>query len=81
MKSYVLRVVVEPDEDRWAAYCPELVKYGGSTWGFTKEEAQKNIREVLEMVLEYMVENNYSISEIPTEEQGVSSGQRITVTV
>jgi predicted RNase H-like HicB family nuclease len=40
MKSYLFRVVVEPDEDRWHAYCPALDKYGAATWGYTKEEAE-----------------------------------------
>jgi len=24
MKTYIFKVVVEPDEDRWHAYCPVL---------------------------------------------------------
>jgi hypothetical protein len=39
MKTYAFRVVVEPDEDRWFAYCPTLKKYGATTWGYTKAEA------------------------------------------
>ena len=31
MKTYVFRVVVEPDEDRWIAYCPILEDKGGAT--------------------------------------------------
>ena len=41
MKTYTFQVVIEPDEDRWQAYCPELVQYGGATWGYTREEAEK----------------------------------------
>jgi hypothetical protein len=34
LTTYTFRIVVEPDEDRWRAYCPEL-----ATWGYTNEEA------------------------------------------
>ena len=43
MTTYVFKVVVEPDEDKWSAYCPALLKQGGSTWGNTKEEALQHI--------------------------------------
>ena len=46
MKSYVLRVVLEPDEDTWRAYVPELEVRGAATWGKTREEALRNIQEV-----------------------------------
>jgi hypothetical protein len=28
MKTYLFRLVVEPDEDRWVAYCPVLEEKG-----------------------------------------------------
>ena len=40
-KTYLFRVVVEPGEDRWHAYCPALEDIGGATWGHTREEALK----------------------------------------
>lgn len=43
MKTYTFKVVVEPDEDRWHAYCPALKGKGGSIWGHTREEALKHI--------------------------------------
>lgn len=49
-------MVVEPDEERWHAYCPALEDKGGATGGYTKEEALKNIREVVEMTIESMIE-------------------------
>ncbi len=57
MKSYVFPVVVEPDEDVWRAYVPELETKGAATWGKTKEEALKNIQEVAQMVVEEMLED------------------------
>lgn len=44
-----LRVVIEPDEDVYVAYCPELP--GCVTYGKTEEETRKNIVEVIELYL------------------------------
>jgi predicted RNase H-like HicB family nuclease len=57
VKSYVFRVILEPDEEAWRAYIPELEEKGGATWGKTKEEALGNIREVAQMVIESMLED------------------------
>ncbi|MFW6105675.1 MAG: type II toxin-antitoxin system HicB family antitoxin [Chloroflexota bacterium] len=81
MKTYTFRVVVEPDEDRWFAYCPVLENKGGATWGYTKEEALKNIREVVEMTVESMIENGESIPEEPETEVKVSSEPLVAITV
>ena len=56
MKSYVFRVIVEPDEDSWRAFIPELESRGGATWGKTRDEALRNIHEVAQMVIESMIE-------------------------
>ncbi|MFQ5795256.1 MAG: type II toxin-antitoxin system HicB family antitoxin [Candidatus Bipolaricaulia bacterium] len=63
VKSYVFKVVLEPDEDVWAAYIPALVEKGASTWGHTKEEALKNIQEVVQLVIESMTEHGEPIPE------------------
>jgi predicted RNase H-like HicB family nuclease len=81
MKTYTFRVVVEPDEDRWFAYCPVLEDKGGATWGYTKEEALKNIREVVEMTIESMIEHGEPIPEEPEAEVKVSSEPLVAVTV
>jgi predicted RNase H-like HicB family nuclease len=52
MRSFILRVVLEQDEDVWRAYVPELEAKGAATWGHTREEALKNIQEVAQMVIE-----------------------------
>ena len=82
MKTYVFRVVVEPDEDRWVSYCPVLEQYGAATWGYTEEEALKHIREVVEMVLTELVEDNLPIPEGPTEEVTIfATEHRVAVPV
>lgn len=80
MKTYVFRVVVEPDGDRWFAYCPVLEDKGGATWGYTKEEALKNIREVVQMTVESMIEHGEKIPETPEEVQ-IFSEPKVAVTV
>ena len=84
MKTYTFQVVIEPDEDRWQAYCPELVKYGGATWGYTRADAEKNLREVLVMVLETMLEDNDAIPEtaVAAADKGLAAaGDLVAVTV
>lgn len=44
-----LRVIIEPDEDVYVAYCPELP--GCVTYGKTEDEAHKNIMEAVELYL------------------------------
>jgi predicted RNase H-like HicB family nuclease len=77
MTSYVFRVVVEPDEDKWHAYCPALLPYGAATWGNTESEALKHIDEVVHMVVTELIEDGESI---PTDVQ-VSSEPLVSVTV
>ena len=80
MKTYTFRVVVEPDEDRWFAHVPLLSEQGAATWGSTQEEALNNIREVLQMTLESMMEHGEQIPTEPGEVQ-VSIEPRVSVTV
>ena len=50
MKSYVLPIVLEKDEDGYFAYCPLL--QGCYTQGDTYEEALKNIKDTVKLHLE-----------------------------
>ena len=82
MKTYLFTVVVEEDpfEDgrmAYHVYCPAL--NGASTWGYTREEALKNIREVIEMTIESMKEHGESLPEEPGVE--IFTEPRIAVTV
>ncbi len=81
MTTYVFKVVVEPDEDKWSAYCPALLKQGGATWGNTKEEALKHIHEVVQMVVQSLVEHGEPVPTEPSEEVQVSSESKVAVTV
>ena len=60
MKTFVFRVVVEEDpfEDgrmAYAAYVPELRSLGAASWGYTREEALKNLQEATELVIGSMI--------------------------
>lgn len=58
MKSYVFKVVVEPDEHQdgtpsFHAYCPTLK--GARTEGRTQEEALQNIQQVVRMIVDQFI--------------------------
>ena len=63
MTTYIFKVVVEPDEDKWSAYCPALLTQGAATWGNTEEEALKHIQEVVQMVVQTLLEDGEPIPE------------------
>lgn len=81
MKTYTFKVMVEPDGDRWHAYCPALAQYGAATWGYTREEAFQHIQEVVEMVVEELQEDGVPIPQSPNEQVAVFEDARVTVTV
>ena len=63
MTTYIFKVVVEPDEDKWSAYCPVLYKEGAITWGNTAEEALQHIHEVVQMIVQELLEDGVPIPE------------------
>lgn len=82
MTTYTFIAVVEPDEDRWYAYCPALVRRGGTTWGETREEALANLEQVVKMVVASMVEHGEPIVEgAPKGTAWVSEEPLVAVTV
>jgi len=79
MKTYTFRVIVEPDEDRWHAYCPTLDS--ASTWGQTREEALKHIDEVVQLVVVSIIEHGENLPVETTEEVQVTVEPRVRVNV
>ena len=55
-ETYTFKVVVEPDEGGWHAYCPALKAQGAVTQGSTYEDALKNINEVVQMIVDELAE-------------------------
>ena len=80
-KTYTFKVVIEPDEDRWYAYCPALVDRGVATWGYTKTEALNNLDEVVKMVVESLIEDGEPIPEEPPDLVHVFTDPQVAVTV
>jgi predicted RNase H-like HicB family nuclease len=82
MTTYAFKVVIEPDEDRWHAYCSALVDHGGATWGTTPEEALANLETVVRMVVASLAEHGEPIMEAaPSGSVEVFAEPRIAVTV
>ena len=69
--------MLEPDEDVWHAYCPALRGYGAATWGATRAEALRHIREVVAMVVAELIEDGEAV---PADEAGVA-GALVSVSV
>ena len=74
VKSYIYRVVIEPDEDRYHAEVPALPDC--YSWGFTYEEALKNINEVAKLLLETMLEDGE-----PIPEENLSTLRKAPITI
>lgn len=81
MKTYTFKVVVEPDDDRWHAYCPALEKHGAATWGETEEEALRHIKEVVEMIVKELIDDGEAIPEMPDDQVQIFTDTRVAVTV
>ncbi len=47
----------------WHAYCPALESTGGATSGRTREEALKNINDVVHMIVQEFVEDGKPLPE------------------
>jgi predicted RNase H-like HicB family nuclease len=60
-KRYIYRVIIEPDEDRFHAEIPALP--GCYSWGYTYEEALRNIKEAAELWIETLAEDGETIPE------------------
>lgn len=81
MKTYVFRIVVEPDEDRWVAFAPALKARGGAIWGYTQDEALENIRQVVQMTIQSMREHGEPIPQDPASDVLVLPEPQVAVTV
>ncbi len=65
MKTYTFKVVVEPDEGGYHAYCPALRRYGAVTQGATPEEALNNINEVVQIIVNELQEDGTRPDRLP----------------
>jgi predicted RNase H-like HicB family nuclease len=81
MKTYSFRIVVEPDGERWHAYCPARGRPGGASWGYSREEALRNIQEVVQMVVESLLEHGEAVPEEPGDQVRVFAEPQVAVNV
>jgi predicted RNase H-like HicB family nuclease len=79
VKTYIFKAVVEPDEERWSAWCPALVAQGASSWGDTREEALRNLEEVVHMVVESLRDHQEPIPEGPADQVQISSEPQVAI--
>ena len=81
MKTYSFKVVVEPDGERWHAYCPALLRRGAATWGYSREEALSNIEEVVKMVVQSLIEHGEPLPTEPCDQVRLSPDPEVAVIV
>ena len=83
MKTYTFKVVVEPDEGGFHAYCPALRRLGAVTQGATEQEALDNINEVVQMIVDEIryEEEVRALPEASSDDVEVYDGTRVAVTV
>ena len=81
MKTYAFKVVVEPDEGGYHAYCPALRHFGAVTHGATEDEALKNIDEVIHMIVDELREDGKPLPNGPGDDVEVFEGTRVAITV
>jgi predicted RNase H-like HicB family nuclease len=81
MKTYAFKVVVEPDEGGYHAYCPALRHLGAVTQGTTEEEAFRNIDEVIRMIVDELREDGRPLPNGPGDDVEVFEGTRVAVTL
>lgn len=69
MRTYSFQVVLEkdkwPDEPNenavWRAYIPALEHKGASSWGYTQKEALRNLQDAVDLLVEYLLEEEKEI--------------------
>lgn len=52
MKTYIFPIAFEEADSAWHVYVPGLEAHGAATWGKTRDEALRNIQEVVQMLVE-----------------------------
>ena len=81
MRTFAFKVVVEPDEGGYHAWCPALRSYGAVTQGATQAVALKNINEVVQMIVDELSEEHIPLPEGSGDDVEIFEGTRVAVTV
>jgi predicted RNase H-like HicB family nuclease len=72
--TYAFKVLVEPDEGGFHAYCQALRRFGAVTQGTTAEEALKNINEVVQIIADELREDGIALPSASDDDVGVFEG-------
>jgi predicted RNase H-like HicB family nuclease len=80
-ETRTLTVIVEPDGDRWHAYCPALESHGASTWANTREDGLQRIADVIQFVVDNMTEHGDQIHDDGTHGGQTRSEARVSIAV
>jgi len=81
MKTYTFKVVVEPDESGFHAYCPALRRFGAVTQGSTESEALQNINELVKTIVDELREDGVPLPTASDDDVEVFDGTRVAVLV
>ena len=81
MRTYTFKVIVEPDEGGYHAYCPALRRYGAATQGSSEDEAVKNISEVVQTIMDQLREDGTPLPTGSSADVAVFEDARVAVTV
>ena len=81
MRTYAYKVIVEPDDGGWHAYCPALRTHGAVTQGASETEALKNINEVVQIIVDELIAEGRPIPAGPAPDVDVFEDARVAVTV
>jgi predicted RNase H-like HicB family nuclease len=79
VKTYTLKVVVEPDGDGFHAFCPALRHLGAVTQGSTEAEALRNINEVVQMIVDELREDGLPFPAASKDDVEIFEGARVAV--
>lgn len=64
MKTYIFPIALEEADDAWHVYVPGLEELGAATWGRTRDEALRNIQEVVQIIVEELLEDGEDLPEM-----------------
>jgi predicted RNase H-like HicB family nuclease len=81
MRTYAYKVVVEPDEGGWHAYCPALRAHGAVTQGATEAEAYAAINEVVQLVIDELRAEGMPLPTGPDGDVDLYDDARVAVTI
>ncbi len=66
MKTYIFPIAFEEADDAWHVYVPGLEAHGAVTWGRSRDEALRNIQEVVQMLVEEFLEDGLPLPDLIT---------------